>query len=136
MSVTGEVSEMNRSSRTTNPGIVHAAFVVALLAASAGAAGAHCCHDERSLGAQQQSELRRGVHGLDQDSGQRRLGSGAGAMRSDPSRRTGSLSDGGLGQMRGNGVGNYGAGSLGERGPGGLGALQGNTAPLEQNRPR
>ncbi|MFN2376185.1 MAG: hypothetical protein ABR538_06590 [Candidatus Binatia bacterium] len=127
---------MSRMSRKGKPRFARTLLVASLLAASATVAAAHCCHDERSLGAWQQSELPRGPHGLDQDSGQKRLGSGAGAMRTDPARRTGSLNDGGLGQMRGNSVGNYGAGSLGERGPGGLGALQGNTVPLQPNRPR
>ncbi len=97
-----------------------------LLACPAPAALAHCCHDERMLGAAGQDGLRGGVHQMDRGS----LGDEFGRRDSTGGRggegRTGSLSDGGLGQMQGNSIGNYGAGSLGQRGPGGLGALEGN----------
>lgn len=99
-----------------------------LLASSVPTALAHCCHDERLLGVAEQDGLRRGVHGMDRgsldDEYGRRFGDGRGAED-----RTGSLGDGGLGglgQMRGDSIGSYGAGSIGERGPGGLGALEGN----------
>lgn len=110
-----------------------ACLAVAVVALSAAPVAAHCCHDGRNLGVQEQSSgLRRGVHGM---------GSGLadGAVHSDaPSvggglRRgagspgnsgAGSLSGGGLGQMRGGSIGSYGAGSVGERAPGGLGSLR------------
>lgn len=97
-----------------------------LLCAPATAALSHCCHDERLLQVAEQNDLRRGVHGMERGG----LGSELGRRDSFGSRgggeRTGSLQDGGFGQMRGDSVGSYGAGSIGERGPGGLGALEGN----------
>jgi hypothetical protein len=111
-------------------------IAVALVAGSAAAAGAHPSHDERMLGAAEQSDLRR-TH----SAGERRLGEsdeeegpsiGRGLDSGGGSIRDG----GGLGGMQGNGIGNYGAGSLGERGPGGLGALQGNSIHTRPPRPR
>ena len=103
--------------------LLSALACVAALSITASTAAAHCCHDDRDLGAYQQSGLRRGVHGAEdggltdesihEDAGSDRLG-----------RRTGSLRDGGVGQMRGNGIGSYGAGSIGERAPGGLGSMR------------
>lgn len=100
----------------------------ALLAATASSAFAHCCHDPLRLGIHQQSEFRRGLHGLDD----RDNGLTDESIQAEPpsvgglqNQRPANEGIGGLGQMRGNSIGNYGAGSLGEAGPGGLGAMRG-----------
>jgi len=101
------------------------------------AASAHPGHDENSLGIQQQTGLRRGLHGagdgLADDSLQadppttgRGLGSG-GSLQNGP---------GGSGGLRGTGMGNYGAGSVGEPGPGGLGAMKDGGLGASPPRPR
>jgi hypothetical protein len=110
-----------------------------LVTGTASIAAAHCCHDERMLGIAEQSddlrhgELRRGTQRsgrLDNDEDGVFIGDGL-------NQGHGSLDNGGgLGQMRGNNVGNYGGGSLGERGPGGLGALRGDSILQGHPRPR
>ena len=114
---------------------LHALFTCWLLAATVTTAAAHCCHDERSLATAQQSEFRRGVHGMgdglgdDEERDPPSIGSGL-------DRGTGSLGNGGFGRLQGNSLGNYGAGSLGERGPGGLGTLHGDSVLTQPPRPR
>ncbi|MFN2426471.1 MAG: hypothetical protein ABR587_08505 [Candidatus Binatia bacterium] len=122
---------MVRSSR-----ILSALIACSVLAViSANTAAAHCCHDDRRLGSANQSEFRRGLHGMEggltDEPIQRNPPAGGGGLD-----RTGSLNEGGHGQMRGGSLGNYGAGSLGERGPGGLGTLQGNSIHTQPPRPR
>ena len=114
---------------------LHGLLACCLLAAGVTPAAAHCCHDQRSLGIAEQSELRRGLHGLNDgitdDSVQSNpptTGNGLG--------RGGPTGIGGLGQMRGKSLGAYGAGSLGEPGPGGLGALRGDGLGAPPARPR
>jgi hypothetical protein len=96
------------------------------LATTAHVASAHCCHDDRTLGIEEQSSFRRGLHGL----GDRSLGEEEESPTIDQGIDRGTQpmnNGGGFGQMQGNGIGNYGAGSLGERGPGGLGAMTGES---------
>lgn len=108
-----------------------------LVIAAASVADAHCCHDSRSLGVAMQSEFRRGLHGLGD-------GPADDSLQAEPPTIDERLEDGGsanegiggLGQMQGNGIGNYGAGSLGERGPGGLGAMRGTGLGARPARPR
>jgi len=113
-----------------------------MLAALSSSAAAHCCHDERSLGAAQQSQLRRGLHGMDGGLGDHDEQDEQFQQEAPPSvggglnHGSGSLNSGGFGQMRGNALGNYGAGSLGQRGPGGLGTLQGNSITTPPPRSR
>jgi hypothetical protein len=112
-------------------------MAAAIAAATAPTAIAHPGHDENSLGIQQQTGLRRGLHGagdgMADDSLQadppttgRGLGSG-GSIRNGP---------GGVGGLRGSGLGNYGAGSVGEPGPGGLGAMKNGGLGASPPRPR
>jgi hypothetical protein len=99
-----------------------------LIAASPLAAAAHCCHDERDLGAHQQSNGPRGLRGADsriyddegddapsQDGG---LGNG----------RIGESRNQGIGSMQGGSIGAYGAGSpvgtAAGTGGGGLGGMR------------
>lgn len=115
--------------------LIAGALSGAALAGSAAPAAAHCCHDERMIGVAQQSEFRRGTHGLGD---RRRLGEdddGASIGRG-MNGRTGGLSGNSSGGLQGSGFGNYGAGSLGERGPGGLGALRGDSILQDHPRPR
>ena len=106
-------------------GLVEAVVAGLLLAATASVAAAHCCHDSSMLGVAHQSQFRRGLHGMGE-------GLTDEAIEAEPPAVEESLTDrgtanegiGGLGQMRGNSVGNYGAGSLGQAGPGGLGAMR------------
>lgn len=109
--------------------------VLSLSIAAASAAQAHCCHDSRTLGIAQQSELRRGLHGAEgglTDESIHAQPPGVGRGLGDRDDRNQGV--GGYGTLRGNNVGNYGAGSLGQRGPGGLGAMTGsglNSGPVE-----
>jgi len=103
----------------------------AMILAGQHLARAHCCHDSRALAVAEQ--FRSGVHGLG-DRGMGDDGTADDSMQADPPdihrplRNRGGVDSGisGLGQLHGNNVGNYGAGSLGQRGPGGLGAMTGN----------
>lgn len=105
--------------------------------AFAGLASAHCCHDERELGASQQSEFRSGTHGIgDGENATKRLGEAPDIGRGLGQGATAPNSGGGLGQMREGSLGAYGAGSLGSTGPGGLGAMKsgGLDAPPPRSR--
>ena len=102
--------------------VLLAAFV---FAAGATGAAAHCCHDDRQLGAAAQNEMRSGLHGL----GDGLTDESIHAESPDIDEGIDTRDDAGVGagrygQMQGNSLGNYGAGSLGERGPGGLGAMR------------
>jgi hypothetical protein len=105
-----------------------AATAAVLLAFNASVAAAHCCHDSRALRVAAQDGLRGGIHGVDEG------GLSDESIQDEPPTVGGGMNDGaaddgwsvgGLGSMRGNSLGNYGAGSLGQTGPGGLGAMQG-----------
>lgn len=118
------MTEQERNVRLPLLALAGVAIVSLLLSASV--AAAHCCHDERALGAAAQSRF----HGFDDEEGD---GITEDAIEAEPptvggSMRNGPTDDwsvGGLGSMQGNGLGNYGAGSIGQTGPGGLGAMQG-----------
>jgi len=119
--------------RTLHP--LHALLALGLVAASASASSARYCHDLPGIA--QQNDLRRGLHSLND-------GRGNQSIWGDPPTVGGTRGGGanggvgGLGQMRGNSVGAYGAGSVGELGPGGLGSMRngGLGPPPAPSRPR
>lgn len=121
--------------RTLHP--LHTLLALGFLAATATSASAHCCHDSTLVGVRQQSDLRPGLHSLNDGNAKNSMWGDAPSV---PGTRGGSASGGvgGLGQMRGNSVGAYGSGSVGELGPGGLGSMRngGVGPPPAPARPR
>lgn len=117
-----------------------ALVALALVVGTAAVAQAHCCHDDREVLVLRQDSLRddtQGRYGALGEGSQRELGAGS-APSSGAVKPRGSLRGrtGGLGELRGNSLGNYGAGSPGERGPGGLGALGAPPPAPPPTRPR
>ena len=91
-----------------------AGFVLGLallaVAASPLTAAAHCCHDERDLGVQHQSNGPRGLRGADS-----RI---YGDDGDQPPSGTGGLQSGGFGESRNQGLGSVRGGSIGAYGAG------------------
>lgn len=112
-------------------------MAAAFAAAVPTAASAHPGHDENSLGIQQQTGLRRGLHGagngMTDDAIQAQPPTTGRGLGGGGSIRDGT---GGVGGLRGTGMGNYGAGSVGEPGPGGLGAMKDGGLGASPPRPR